>query len=233
MGLSIFLIVRRGYRDGADTRTTDFGVTAHPSCAALCALCVQLVGIGTLAGGAYAMNNLDVIDAIGPDFTNCIVAFGVLLIVIGSLGLAGSMNESRGVLACFLVLMSLMCLVLLIFGAWALSNQKKEGEILSRAWQQMTTDQKMRIEKAYPCCGAYFWGSATNPELCPCNRDQCGGCIPPMITDFRNLYTGFGAVYIIVSGFMLLTLVIAYCLMSGIAKSQEEQAKGRKGKGKR
>lgn len=192
-----------------------------------------LVGIGTLAGGAYAMNNLEVVDAIGPDFTNCIIAFGVLLIIIGSLGLAGSMNESRAVLACFLVLMSLMCLVLLIFGAWALSNQNKEGNILARAWQQMTSDQKHRIEKAYGCCGAHYWGSATNPAMCPCNQNECGGCIPRMITDFRNLYTAFGAIYIIVAAFMLLTLVVAYCLMSGIAKSQEKPGKGQKGKGRR
>lgn len=59
-----------------------------------------VAGIGVMAGGAWCMNNLEVTAAIGSDFTNAVIAFGVLLIVIGSLGLAGAMNESRVILAC-------------------------------------------------------------------------------------------------------------------------------------
>lgn len=76
--------------------------------------------------------------------------------------------------------MGLMMLVLLIFGAWALSNQGKESAIISRAWQSFSRDNKKHIQKAYNCCGAYYWGSATEVADCPCNSSQCGGCIPLM-----------------------------------------------------
>jgi hypothetical protein len=95
----------KGFRLGAtiDTsRLSQLGCGGKCCKLALMALSIFLVlaGIGILAGGAYATNNLDVIAAIGPDFTNAIIAFGVLLIVIGALGLAGAMNESRAILAC-------------------------------------------------------------------------------------------------------------------------------------
>lgn len=42
--------------------------------------------------------------------------------------------------------------------------------------------------------------------------------LPLLVSDFRNLYYGFGAAFIVVSAFMLVTLIVSFCLMSGIAK---------------
>ena len=58
-----------------------------------------ITGIAICAGGGYAGQNADIISAIGGDFTNLILAFGALMIVVGSLGLAGALRESRALLS--------------------------------------------------------------------------------------------------------------------------------------
>jgi hypothetical protein len=118
-------------------------------------------------------------------------------------------------------------LAMLIFGAWALSNIGKEGVIIGRAWQAMTQDQKSHIEAAYYCCGAYYWGEATNTAQCPkgCTAiSKCPGCFPQMISDFRQLYTAFGVVFLVISALMIITIVATFCLMSGIAKAAEAKS---------
>jgi len=221
---------KKGFRLSStiDTsRLSSLGIGARCCKLSLMGLSIFLIlsAIAILAGGAYAMNNLEIIAAIGPDFTNSILAFGVILLIIGSLGLAGSMKENRMVLACFLLVMGIMMLVLLIFGAWAVSNEGKEAEVMSTAWRAFSEEQKRTIANAYYCCGAYYWGVAVDDaeHNCPCTADQCGGCFPPMIEDYRRLYTSFGAVFIILSGIMAATIVTAYCLMSGVAKAQQSK----------
>lgn len=120
-----------------------------------------------------------------------------------------------------------MVLVLLIFGAWALSNLGKETVILSRLWSNMSQNEKTSIQNAYKCCGATYYGAWTDPATCTCA--PCSGCFSPLITDFRNMYTAFGALFIIVASIMIVTLVVAFCLVSGIANAQENQAKGKRG----
>jgi hypothetical protein len=63
------------------------------------AMFLIITGIAICAGGGYAGQNADIISAIGGDFTNLILAFGALMIVVGSLGLAGALRESRALLS--------------------------------------------------------------------------------------------------------------------------------------
>ena len=218
----------KGFRLGAtiDTsRLSALGCGGKCCKLALMGLSIFLIltAIGVLAGGAYAGQNVDVVAAIGNDFTNTIIAFGVILLIIGALGLAGAMNENRMLLACFLLIMALMTLVLLIFGAWALSNIGKEANILSRAWQQMSQDQKKHIQNAYMCCGTTYWaGSFAPTRECPCGKNECpGGCFGKMIADYRNLYTAFGVVFILIAVVKISTIITAFCLMRSVAASEE------------
>ena len=130
-----------------------------------------------------------------------------------------------------------MCLLvffficLLIFGAWALSNVGKEGVILGKAWTQFSAGQKATIQANYECCGANFWGQATNLDNCPLQcrpKNSCPGCFPAMIGDMRKLYTAFGVIFVIVAAIMLVTIISTFCLMSSVANSNA--AKGGKGK---
>lgn len=197
----------KGFRLGASidtSRLSQLGCGGRCCKLALMGLSIFLfcAGVGVLAGGAYVGQNLEIGVVIGNDFTNAILAFGVILIFISVLGLAGAMRESRMILACFLLVMGIMMLVLLIFGAWALSNLGKEQVVLARAWQAFSEDEKHSVENAYTCCGAMWWGDTKDPEhTCPTvcqKKNSCGPCFPMMITDFRNLYTAFGVVFILV-----------------------------------
>ena len=67
------------------------------------------------------------------------------------------------------------------------------------------------------------------PTACDPNAG-CGGCIPLMITDFRQLYTAFGVIFVVVSAIMIITLVFTFCLMSGIAKAAEAKKPKKGGK---
>jgi len=195
-----------------------------------------VTGIAIAAGAGYANQNSDVLAAIGTSFANLVLAFGVVLMFVGSIGLGGAVRESRALLSLFMCILGCFMLAMLIFGAWALSNLGKEGVVLGRAWQAMGSDQKLHIEAAYGCCGAYYWGEATDVKKCPkiCQTaNNCPGCFPQMISDYRQLYTAFGVVFLIVSCIMIATIVSTFCLMSGIAKAAEAKSGGGKKKGGR
>jgi hypothetical protein len=224
----------KGFRLGASidtSRLSQLGCGGRCCKLALMGLSIFLfcAAIGILAGGAYANSSLEIQAAIGNDFTNSIIAFGVILLFISVIGLAGAMRESRMILACFLLIMGLMMIVLLVFGAWALSNLGKEAVILARAWQAFSASEKVAVQNAYTCCGTTYWGGATDTKDCPCPKTECGGCFPKMITDFRNLYTAFGVVFILIGVVLLAGLVTAFCLLKGIASAEEAKNPPKKG----
>jgi hypothetical protein len=54
------------------------------------------------------------------------------------------------------------------------------------------------------------------------------------VSDFRQLYTAFGVLFVIIAGIMIITIISTFCLMSGIANANDKKNGGGKKKpGKR
>lgn len=218
---------KKGQRLGATVTTFGSDLSCGSRCCkfSLLGLAIFLVcaGIAILAAGAYVQNNSDIVDITGTQLTSIVIAFGVLVLLIGVLGTAGSKMESRAVLSCFLVINSLMLIAIIIVGAWALSKEGKEEEIIAKAWQNASSDTKQRLQNNYYCCGCYYYGQATDTSKCPAGaKDPCMQYMKP---DFMKIYTGFGVAFVILGSIMISGIVMGYCLMSGISDSAAKKKK--------
>jgi hypothetical protein len=83
------------------SRLSQLGCTGRCCKISLTALASFLIvtGIAICAGAGYANQNSDVLAAIGTSFANLVLAFGVILMFVGSIGLGGAVRESRALLS--------------------------------------------------------------------------------------------------------------------------------------
>lgn len=83
-----------------------------------------------------------------------VIACGVFLILVAILGLVGAIKHNQVILFFYMIIMSLLFILLLVFSIAALAiTQGQQHELIKKAWVHIEDDQKVHIEKAFNCCG--------------------------------------------------------------------------------
>jgi len=223
--------------------TIDTSRLSHLGCGARCLkyflmgfnVFIMVAGGALVAAGAYAQSS-DVFALAGPGVINAVISMGALLVGLGSIGLIGSMNESRFFLSIFGTLLVLMMLVLLILGSICISYQGQEDSLVARTWLTISPEERCRIEFDYTCCGlvtfndSYGWNgyACNNGANSNCPAQATTGCVYILGNQLRSYWTGFGAAGITMGIILLVGLATSCWLMTGITNANREVMKSRK-----
>lgn len=242
-----------GKRVGRLAITIDTGRLSKLGCGGKCmkfylygmSIFLMCVGIAFLAAGAYVKNMVEFNEMAGSTLANGVIAAGVFLLLCGALGAGGAWNESRPVLTAFNIFMGLLFVMLLIMGAYAASKIGQESDIVGRAWINFDQDTKTTLQQALGCCGATSYYLATDINSLGCYKDvtyvfnannppatqyqciQC--CFPKLISKLKASYTGIGVAGIVIAVILISSLVASCVVVSGL-NAHDEQMKKSKGK---
>jgi len=196
-----------------------------------------VVGLAQVAAGAWAWKS-DASDWTGTSIPKACIAMGMFLIFISFLGCCGAWKENRPMLWLYALL--IFVLVLGQVGALSIAAVSKDYTMrfMQEVWDNMGSDTREEIEKAYKCCS--FMGSADHDKeysyndhqaYLTCSADHANdgwgnpipSCYDKAHTDVEhNLKTVLIAVAI-VGAVQIVILFMTMCLINGI--SQKKGAK--------
>lgn len=82
-----------------------------------------------------------------------VIACGVFLILLSIAGLVGAIRHDQVILFFYMIVMSLLFILLLVFSVAALAvTQGQQHELIKQAWKSIDEKQKLKIESTFKCC---------------------------------------------------------------------------------
>lgn len=185
---------------------------------------LSVAGIAILAAGAYVGKNEQIFDVVGQGFANAVIAVGVFLFITGAFGLAGALNENRLLLNIYAAVLVILLIILFVLGSFAVSKTGQELDVVGRAWQYLSNDERVHVEIFYICCG-FNW--ATQLPGVPCPNGNPPPCAPMLAADYKKMAQGFGGTGIFLGIVALTGVISACCINNAIDKQLEDEAKAK------
>lgn len=83
-----------------------------------------------------------------------VIACGVFLLLVAIFGLIGAIKHNQVILFFYMIIMSLLFIVLLACSVAALAvTQGQQQTLIKKAWSNIGSEQKNRIQETFNCCG--------------------------------------------------------------------------------
>jgi len=122
-----------------------------------------------------------------------VIVIGVFVLLIGCVGIVGSLMDHKGVILGYQVILGIFFIVQIVIAALVLQGSSNAQSLVESAWNSADPGTRTMIQTDYNCCGI----NGTNwVDVCPPNTGGLS-CSDAVVADLKSKYWPAGFVLII------------------------------------